>query len=399
VKRRGSYLLGTLILIALTVIVVLTVPHHNWLFTGRYSTSFVDIRARIRDVHLVQKNITIYGPVTTPQYFSYPPAALLLFFPFAWIKTAWAIRVWTFISLWAVAGAIHIARRVVGRPGQWWVSCAAAAVAVAVLPPLSILLADGQLGTLLLIALISDSLAVPARFRGYLTGLVTAIKIYPAIFVVVWLWRRQWADVARAVGAWAVVTGIAAVLWPSYTSTFISRLIDGSEVTRFTHFIHWRATSSSPYTVLFRWPFGNEAYAATVGSLACVAVVALALWASQRARRANWPLSEFVIILMASTLAAPVVWDHYFVWFALLPLVALEVGVRRPLGILVLAATVIAMLPWQLGRNESFSVTSFSVTTLGIFASRTALLAASLAVMIAVGLHRERAQHAVAPLS
>ena len=72
---------------------------------------------------------------------------------------------------------------------------------------------------------------------------------------------------------------------------------------------------------------------------------------------------------------------------------------RRPLGVLVLAATVIAMLPWQLGRNESFSVTGFSVTTLGIFASRTALLAASLAVMIAVGLHRERAQHAVTPLS
>jgi alpha-1,2-mannosyltransferase len=233
-------------------------------------------------------------------------------------------------------------------------SCAAAAVAVAVLPPLSILLADGQLGTLLLMALLGDSLAVPARCRGYLTGLVTAIKIYPAIFVVVWLWRRQWADVARAVSAWAVVTGIAALLWPSYTSTFISRLVDGTEVTRFTHFIHWRATSSSPYTVFFRWPFGNEHFAATIGTLACVAVVALALWASQRARRATWPLSEFVIILMASTLAAPVVWDHYFVWFALLPLVALEVGVRRPLGILVLAATVIALCRGSWGETRAF---------------------------------------------
>jgi hypothetical protein len=102
---------------------------------------------------------------------------------------------------------------------------------------------------------------------------------------------------------------------------------------------------------------------------------------------------------MASTLAAPVVWDHYFVWFALLPFVALEVGVRKPLGILIVAATVVAMLPWQLGRNESFSATGFSLTTLGIFTSRTALLAASLAVMIAVGLQRQRAHDPVAPLA
>lgn len=398
-SRRWSYLLGTVILLGMTAVVVLVVPHNNWLFTGRYSTSFVDIRARIRDVHLVQEHITIYGPVQTPQYFSYPPAALLLFYPFAWMKTTWAIRVWTSISLWALAGTIHIARRVVGRPGTWWVSCVATAIAVAVLPPLSILLADGQLGTLLLFALIADSLTVPPRFRGYLTGIVTAIKIYPAIFVVVWAWRRQWGDVARALGSWAVITGIAAVLWPSYTSTFISRLIDGTEVTRFTHFIHWRATSSSPYTVFFRWPFSRPAHAATFGSIACVAVVALALWASNRARRASWPLSEFVIILMASTLAAPVVWDHYFVWFALLPLVALEVGLKKPIGLIALAATVVAMAPWQLGRNESFSVTGLSATTLGIFASRTALLAASLGLMLAVALHRERAQDSVSPLA
>jgi hypothetical protein len=39
------------------------------------------------------------------------------------------------------------------------------------------------------------------------------------------------------------------------------------------------------------------------------------------------------------------------------------------------------------------------MTTLGIFASRSALVATSLAVMIAVGLARERAQDPVTPLA
>jgi hypothetical protein len=105
----------------------------------------------------------------------------------------------------------------------------------------------------------------------------------------------------------------------------------------------------------------------------------------------------------ASVLAGPVTWDHYYTFAPLLVLVIIENWHRRALAVTAAVAIVVYAVPWQLARNESFSVTGFSLRELFIFVARNALSAATVLVMVAaIAATRslgERAQDPVAPLA
>jgi hypothetical protein len=394
----GVAVLGVVALVALAVFIRDYVPHHNWLFSGHYALGFGDLLSRKRDIFRIHHGSNVYSLHDHHQYFTYPPAALFVFWPLSWASFHTDALIWTLVCLSALAGSIAIVWRTVLASPTWTIAAGSlwgSVAAVVIFPVISIGLALGQLGLLLMLLLALDYLVLRGPAKGIATGVAAAIKIYPVVFIVGWLLRREWRPAVTALFSGAVTSALAWAVWPHFTATFVSRqLFSGRELTHFLHNLHWRATSSSPYTIFFRWPFHGGSWASPVGWVASLAVVALGLWGAQRTWRAGLRATSFVVLLGASVLAGPVTWDHYYTFAPLLVFVVIENWHRRVLVVAALVAMVTYALPWQLDRNESFSVVGFSAHELFIFVGRNALSAATVVVMIAaIYVTRSNSEH------
>jgi len=377
---------GTLVLMGLAWYTTKRVPHNNWLFTGRYACSFCDINSRMEDVMTVKNGGVLYSYYSHHQYFTYPTAALFLFWPLTWFSHFWAVAGWSFIALVSYAGLVMLGWRQIRGALTWraagvilWVT----ALGVTIFPTITICLSQGQTASILAVVVALDYLAIRGRAQGVLTGIAAAIKIYPIIFIGVWVARRQWRQVITALASGAATTALAWVIWPKHSTTFFfHRLTSGREISHFHSNVHWRSSSSSPYSFFYRPPFDGGSWESSAGLMACLAVAIFGIWVGVRLWNRGYRVTSFVAVLIGSTLSAPVVWDHYFAWVLLLPLVAYEVGRRQPTAWMALSALVALMVPWGVIRDENFSYVGFTPMTIALFFVRNALLFTSLGILI-----------------
>ncbi len=376
---------STLVIMGLAWYTTKRVPDNNWLFTGHYACSFCDINSRINDVLTVKNGGVLYSFYDHHQYFTYPTAALFLFWPLSWVSHFWAVTGWSFITIVSYAGLLMLGWHRVRGPLTLrsagvilWVT----ALGVTIFPTMSICLSRGQTASFLALVVALDYLVIRGRTQGVLTGIAAAIKIYPIIFIGVWVARRQWRQAITALASGAVTTALAWVIWPKHSTTFfLHRLTSGREISHFHENIHWRSSSSSPYSFFYRPPFDGGSWESSAGLLACLAVAVFGIWLGFRLWNRGYRLTSFVAVLIGSTLSAPVVWDHYFAWVLLLPLVAYEVGWRRPTAWMALIALVALMVPWGIIRDEDFSYVGFTPMTIALFFVRNALLFSSLGIL------------------
>jgi len=378
-------LTGTLVLMGLAWYTTKRVPHNNWLFTGRYACSFCDINSRMEDVMTVKNGGVLYSYYSHHQYFTYPTAALFLFWPLTWVSHFWAVTGWSFITLVSYAGLVMLGWRQV-RGALTWRSTGvilwATALGVTIFPTITICLSQGQTASILAVVVALDYLAIRGRAQGVLTGIAAAIKIYPIIFIGVWIARRQWRQALTALASGAMTTALAWVIWPKHSTTFFfHRLTSGREISHFHSNVHWRSSSSSPYSFFYRPPFDGGSWESSAGLHAGLVVANFCIWVGVRLWNRGYRLTSFVAVLIGSTLSAPVVWDHYFAWVLLLPLVAYEVGWRRPTAWMALIALVALMVPWGIMRDENFSYAGFTPMTITLFFVRNALLFSSLGIL------------------
>lgn len=208
-----------------------------WLYASHYNISFLDLLGRINNLKQLRQMGNIYV-WNGPEAFTYPPGAILFFWPIQFIGR----RFWEYFSvlasLWALSASfvivLHTLRQVAWRNALalgFWMSI----VFVAVYPPMMSDLVWGNISTVVLAATVIDFFVVPQKYRGTITGLMAAVKIYPLIFVAWWAWRKRWAEVRSALIACFTLTALATALWWDSAYRFFATQVFGGGVTQRLH--------------------------------------------------------------------------------------------------------------------------------------------------------------------
>jgi alpha-1,2-mannosyltransferase len=377
-------LVGLAATLVMSILVARTNGFHPWTFAGRYSYVFRDLMGRVGNLQTLRRSGNIYEPFGV-EAFTYPPGAILLFWPLVWLPTSWIPFLWTWLSVLCLAVSLTICLNRLS-PRHWTtnfgVGCGFALASIVVMPLEVECLIWGQTATILLLFVVLDSLVVRGRARGILVGLATAFKIYPIVFIIMWLWRRQFREAITAIVTAAVTTAIAWILWPTSFSTFVRVLIIGhQEFGRFANGGAASYASSSITSFFMRAPFHAGLLNWAWDGVFSVLVIVLGLCASQKLWKMNCEISAMMCVLYASVLGSPVAWDHYFAFAPLLVLVIREVGLHSWLGRACLLALVDFCIPWLFIHNSLETSTYLAFRD---FIARNAILLTSLMVLTSV---------------
>ena len=244
--------------------------------------------------------------------YTYPPFAAVTMLPLA-VVPFWVAHV---LNLGADAAIITattwwLADRVAPRFGwSTWYATACAVPLVCLLEPVRDTVGFGQVNLLLvaLVVLDMEALRRGSRWAGIGVGLAAAVKLTPAVLVVLLAASRPRAALnAVAVGALATVA--AFVVAPATSITFwTSALFDTSRVGR-TDFAANQALSG----VLAR--LADSATRPFLPWLVLVVVVGVAgLRRAVRAVRCGDDLAGLALTGLTGALVSPISWTHHLWW-------------------------------------------------------------------------------------
>jgi alpha-1,2-mannosyltransferase len=209
----------------------------------------------------------------------------------------------------------------------------------------------GQIATALTLAIVADFLLVRGRYQGVLVGLATSLKIYPGVFIVMWLVRRQYRQACTALITVIVVTGAACLLWyHSAVSFYHNQVLGGQELGRFS--VSTTAQGSSSIADLFLRPPDFLGHLSAHNSLIIVGVfVIFGVITSYGAWRHGYELTAVLVGLDISIICSPIAWNHYFAFLPLLVFVPFEIGWHRWTTRAAYFAMVVNMVPWHRWRD------------------------------------------------
>jgi alpha-1,2-mannosyltransferase len=390
--RRAAMLVvaavaGLLALCILAWVIVYEPSYRPWVMNDRYPTAFQDLLARIAQVNDARAGNNIYLPLGLHD-FTYPPVAIMVFLPFAFLPTKAAFLLWTLISLLCLAAMYLVVLRAT-RKGSWLehstIAVWAGVITAVLFPPVTSVLNLGQTGAIIVLLVVVDFLAIRDRSQGVLVGIATAFKLYPGVVIVFWLVRRQWRPAITASVTFGLFTAVSWLLWPRDLGWFFSKmLLGGQEMKVFEDF---RAGNSSVTGFLLGIKFLSQSDAVALGVLASVAIGIAGVFIAARVDRLGYRVCALVTLLCTSVLVSPVAWDHYFTFVPLLIFVIMEVRLSSAAGRVAAVALAIFTFPWfdflpfvrhpslgqdftaVLGRNALF-VAAVLILATGILAAR-----------------------------
>ena len=256
--------------------------------------------------------------------FLYPPFAALLAVPLAVLPATPVQVAWTAVSALALVAVLHR----FGLTG--WVLSLVATATIFFVQPVVQTLGYGQLG-IFLVALVALDLVpgprvLPRRLlpEGVLTGLATAIKLTPAIFLLYLLLAGRRRSFLVAAGSAVAVTVLSAVIVPRASLDFWGRLAHGD--TGLGHSLIYYTNQSVMADIVRILGLGTGA--SLLGLAASAVVGLLGVWAAVQWHRLGQVGLAVNLVGVAGLLASPVSWLHHFVW--VVPLgVSLALAGRR----------------------------------------------------------------------
>jgi hypothetical protein len=338
---------GVCVLCLLTWVIVYNPAHRPWIFNNQYPFFPTDLLSRYLQLDATRSGSNIYVPFG-PFGFSYPPGAIILFLPITYMPFLESFVAWTQLSVWCLAATLLVALRATMR-GPWLEHIAlatwACVVTILLFPPMDAMLSWGQTSTILLLLVTLDLLVVRDRAQGVLVGVATALKLYPGVIIVFWLWRKQWRPAITAALTFFVWTAVAWGVWPQNSPLYYLKVVTGSDMSSLES-PGFSAINSSTTGFFLRLPLLSHSAAVTLGSLASVVVVIVGIWVAVCLDRKGYRITTLVVLLCSSVLISPIAWDHYFTFIPLLVFVVMEVGFSTAAGKVAAFSLACFSFPW-----------------------------------------------------
>lgn len=316
-----------------------------------------DLNVYLRGASAVSQGL-LYAPAVGQWSYNYPASSLFFLGPLHWIPMVeWA---WLVASGAMVAVSAWLVLRSANPVAQPWSVILIAGLTVVSWPATDALLL-GQVAPLIVILVVVDELALSrTRAHGLLVGLAAAVKLTPLIFIP-WLWvsgRRRAA--LTATSAFGLLTLASMILWPSQAPHFLSS-IAGQDIS-------YSPSNVSVWASAHR--FGAPAW---LGLVLTALVLTVVLTVAARAQ-SSAPVSSFLVVGCASAAAAPIGWEHGWIW---LPLLVVALWFERPrwhwLG--VLAVWVITVSCLFVPSSDPSWVRVFDLSYLAVLLLATTALA------------------------
>lgn len=337
-----------LLLTGLVLLSMVVVPGSGWRYAIDVDVYREGARALLAGQNLYTQDYQV-GGVSLP--FTYPPLAAMLFTPLAVLPyrvgMIGLLALTTFLMWWCLT----IVLRRLGLPrvtAVWLLPFALLA------EPAWETLGFGQVNVILMAMVIADTLTRSPRLpRGVLIGLAAAIKLTPAVFVLVYLVRRDWRASVTTVASGIGFTLLAAVLSPANSLTYWrDTLTDTGRIGGESY-----SSNQSVRGVLARLAEPGEEASTRVWFLLVLLTVGLIVLAMHRVHTLEQaPGPETGLVLLASMvalLASPVSWSHHWVW--LVPTIIVLAASRRPVATVLagLTTAAVAVAPhWRLPHND-----------------------------------------------
>jgi hypothetical protein len=257
---------------------------------------------------------------------AHPPAAVLVFLPWARLDYAAAYRTWVIFSLALVGLVAWGVARELGFP-SWWLLPLCAFLLVS--RPLEEELVQGQFNALLL-ALMTGAWMLVRRKRsfgsGLLVGLAAAIKLFPGFLALYFVGRRSWRGLLGVALGLAFANAAALAVFGSEPfETYLRQVVPASAL------YHESWHNASLYGLWhklfdpqrFTLPLHRLPEVARIGSLLSSAAVAVVVVVGVGRARGEGMLDRgFALTALGMLLASPLLWEHYLL-LALLPLMLL----------------------------------------------------------------------------
>ncbi|WP_329090681.1 glycosyltransferase 87 family protein [Streptosporangium sp. NBC_01469] len=244
--------------------------------------------------------------------FTYSPFAAMLFTPLALVGMEVSAALWVLICILALEVLIWI---LVGRTAVRNRSRRAThtlLVVVAILPlyPVTLTLWNGQIGIILLLAVVVDLTHGKGKWRGVITGIVAGIKLTPLIFIPYLLVTRRFRAALMAGLGFLGTVILGFLLLPADSRDYwggaffdTQRVIAGQEVNFFNQSIRgvlMLLPDSWPIVPLWL------ALCAVVGTGGLL----VAAWTAKKAGE----LAGITACAIVGLLVSPVSWPHHWVW-------------------------------------------------------------------------------------
>jgi len=314
--------------LAWVIIVVAAAPVVAYWLTNPDDQRLVDLEVYRTGAQSVLQGLPVYDFVTpAPQLlpFTYPPIAVLLAIPLAWMSWPVAQWVWTAGIFVALAVTVRHAFRAAlegpdGRFAGPWAPLAFGLLTAACtyLMPIRDQVRFGQIDILLvMLCLVDLSARRPWWPRGMLIGLATAVKLTPGVFLVYLLItgfgrdgsREQRQTFFMACFTAALLTLAPFAVIPQDAADFwFSALLDSDRVGA-----NAATTNQSIRGMLLRIYLPDAV--TTAIWLALVAVVAwYGFRFARRAFRDGDPMTAIALTGLMAVLLSPIAWIHHLAW-------------------------------------------------------------------------------------
>lgn len=347
-RRGGVAAIPTGVAVALVLVVLVVEAAVYYHLVRNQSGGFSDLFGRATNFQQLKTTGNIYTAFSI-EAFTYPPGGILLLSPLVLVPIAWLAPVWTFAILVAVTSTLYLVIRRLTAQSTSGVLLIATAITVVSPVALSSVYDNifwGQIGAFLTLAIVADFLVIRGPSEGVWVGLATALKIYPGVFILIWLVRRQYRQAITALVTAAGVTLAATLFFYQSAASFFRNQIVGSQ--ELEHFATYStAQASSSIDDFFLRPPYFLGHLSATGSLMIAAVFAvIGVIASYGAWLRGHEFTAVVIGLIVSTICSPIAWNHYFAFVPLLAFLPLEIGWRSWTTRFALLALAVNIVPW-----------------------------------------------------